>query len=97
LVPETRSFDCRAVTIDTAESKPPCQTAIELADTRFLLADAPTLPLPDCSSSACRCFYKRYDDRRFEERRASHDLHEAVCQVSGIADRRGLENRRDLE
>jgi len=96
-VPETRSVDFRAVIIDSIESNPPCQTAIELADTRFLLAEAPTLPLPDCNSSACRCFYVRYVDRRSEERRASHDLHEAVCQVSGISDRRGLGNRRDLE
>jgi hypothetical protein len=86
--------DFRSVTIHSTASQPPCQTAIDLADQRFLLADAPALPLPGCASNSCRCGFVRYDDRREYHRRASHDMHEAVCHAAGIANRRSFWGRR---
>ena len=84
----------RAVSIDYTDSNPPCQKAIELGQTRFLLAKAPAFPLPDCNSDACRCAYVHHDDRRTEDRRAGHDMHEAVCQAKGIVNRRSARDRR---
>ena len=93
----TLKQDFRSVTIDSTASGAPCQTAIELADERFLLADAPMLPLPGCNSNSCRCGYARQDDRRDFDRRANHDMHEAVCQSTGISNRRSLRNRRGIK
>ncbi len=48
-----------------------CQAARSIADERFLLEDAPMLPLPTCDAETCHCTYKRFDDRRTDIRRAS--------------------------
>ena len=43
-----------------------------LRDTRFLSADAPPLPLPECSSPwRCKCIYVHFADRRTKPRRAT--------------------------
>ena len=48
----------------------PCQAASLLQGTRFLSADAPRLPLPECSLSAsCMCAYRHHEDRRGQPRR----------------------------
>ncbi len=91
---ESQQADFRAVRIDFTDSEPPCRTATELAHQRFLLAEAPMLPLPDCDSGACRCAYVRSQDRRYTDRRAKHDMHEAICQNDGISNRRDMRNRR---
>ena len=42
-----------------------CPAAKELRDKRYLSAEAPSLPLPQCSSpSLCKCVYRHYSDRR---------------------------------
>ena len=47
-----------------------CQAAKELRDTRFLSAEAPALPLAQCSSPRlCKCIYRHYPDRRKALRR----------------------------
>jgi ABC-type nickel/cobalt efflux system permease component RcnA len=57
-----------------------CQEAAELANKRFLSADAPPLPLANCQAAQCHCHYIHYEDRRDEHgsRRnhfgLSHDL-----------------------
>ena len=48
-----------------------CQAVKSIADERFLLEDAPMLPLPTCDAETCHCTYKRFDDRRTDIRRAS--------------------------
>ena len=48
-----------------------CQAAKSIADERFLLEEAPMLPLPTCEAETCHCTYKRFDDRRADIRRAS--------------------------
>ena len=86
--------DFRAVTIDASASDSPCARALELCDTPILMCDAPMLPLPDCDVAECRCASIRHDDRRQLDRRASHRLHEAVCQARGINNRRSPKDRR---
>jgi hypothetical protein len=41
-----------------------CSAVQELAYTRFLASECPSLPLPDCSQKECQCKYIHLDDRR---------------------------------
>jgi len=48
-----------------------CLPAQLLRDKRFLCREAPVFPLPDCTqASDCECKYKRWEDRRQDDRRA---------------------------
>jgi len=48
-----------------------CDAAREIAGRRYLIPDAPQLPLKDCNRfDQCQCKYKKWDDRRHDERRA---------------------------
>lgn len=47
-----------------------CEAVRVLADKRFLPADAPRIPLYDCSSPlTCGCVYRHFPDRRVSARR----------------------------
>ena len=46
-----------------------CAAAVELRDTMFLAAQAPALPLGNCTGEQCACRYEFFDDRRQEDRR----------------------------
>jgi len=47
-----------------------CAAALALQGRRFLGAEAPRLPLPECpSAQTCRCIYRKYSDRRAGPRR----------------------------
>ena len=61
-----------AVTIVTKSSS--CEAARAARNTRYLSAQAPRLPLADCSKpDACPCAYKHHADRRSESRRADDE------------------------
>jgi hypothetical protein len=48
-----------------------CRAAQSLADKRYLCREAPVFPLVDCNKGGeCECKYKRWEDRRQEDRRA---------------------------
>jgi hypothetical protein len=47
-----------------------CEAAHTMRGKRFLSADAPRLPLVQCTSpKSCTCAYKHYEDRRGNPRR----------------------------
>jgi len=47
-----------------------CQAAHAIRATRFLSAEAPRLPLAQCTNSkSCICAYKHHEDRRGQPRR----------------------------
>ncbi len=47
-----------------------CDAVRQIAGTRYLIQDVPQLPLKDCNRfDQCQCRYKKWDDRRQEERR----------------------------
>lgn len=47
-----------------------CAPAQALKGQRYLSADAPRLPVADCTSpEACRCVYRKHEDRRAGPRR----------------------------
>ena len=60
-----------------------CQAAKSIADERFLLEEAPMLPLPTCGAETCHCTYKRFDDRRADIRRASDMGFHMASQLQG--------------
>jgi hypothetical protein len=95
--PRRHERDYRAVGIAWDSSKCPCRMAEELADQRFLLSDAPPLPLPGCEVQVCHCHYQRFQDRRDDDmRRAGHQLHEGVCSQTGVSNRRSRFDRRAI-
>jgi hypothetical protein len=48
-----------------------CQAARAVGKTRYLSAEAPLLPLPQCSTHSCTCHYRHFQDRRRSPRRAA--------------------------
>ncbi len=57
-----------AVSIETVAGC--CNYARALRESRFLSAEAPVLPLPNCPTrDRCRCLYKHHEDRRGQLRR----------------------------
>jgi len=60
-------YHCVTVNAGTAA----CPAALDLKDVRILSADAPRLPMAECTMPAdCRCTYRHHDDRRAGPRRA---------------------------
>jgi hypothetical protein len=49
-----------------------CDAARALEGQRFLVKNAPALPLPGCTAAACACGFGKLSDRRTEGRRLEH-------------------------
>lgn len=71
----------------------PCSAARALAGRVFLAADAPDLPLPDCTAERCRCAFEKRADRRDDARRWSDHGVEATI-TTAIERRTGAGRRR---
>ena len=41
-----------------------CESVAAAEDRRYLIGEAPRLPLPGCDPAACTCKYRHLDDRR---------------------------------
>lgn len=72
-----------------------CGAAKALAGRRFLVGEAPLLPVAGCDAASCDCRYRQHADRRAESRRAadigmSTPFHTGRERRSG-KDRRGPE------
>jgi hypothetical protein len=48
-----------------------CDAAKAMAGQRFLSAEAPILPLPECDVAECNCHFSHYKDRRARNDRRS--------------------------
>ena len=56
--------------VEILSPKTACPAAQDLKGKRFLSSQAPLFPLPQCTrSGACGCVYRKYQDRRAEDRR----------------------------
>ena len=56
-------------------NKNSCEAARAVKSVRYLAAEAPRLPLPDCSSpGSCSCVYRKYPDRRAGPRREDEEI-----------------------
>jgi len=70
----------RAVSV--APTRASCPAAVAIRDKRFLVAEAPTLPLPMCTwPLSCPCKLKTHEDRRARPRRDQADEHKEVRKV----------------
>lgn len=57
--------------VEIVPSRASCVAAQAVRGMRFLSANAPPLPLEQCTQpTACRCTYRKHGDRREEARRA---------------------------
>ena len=66
-----------------------CTDATSLADKRFLLEQAPRMPLRECDAAKCDCRYVRHDDRRVnDDRRAVFCLQTDLYEMAGKSDKR---------
>lgn len=63
----TSAFKAVAIVCDDAVA---CPAARALDGKRFLGAEAPKLPLPDCTTDVCTCTFHHHPDRRKGPRRA---------------------------
>ena len=63
----TDSASFRSVGIDVG--KHCCRAANNIRGERYLINQAPPLPLAACESTQCRCKYIHFADRRTDERR----------------------------
>ena len=84
----------RSVSINTGEA--PCGGARTLAGQRYLLGNAPMLPLADCDAGRCDCRYSHHADRRDRggDRRFMNGLESQLYSTGGeerrvAGDRRG--------
>lgn len=73
-----------------------CEAVKRLPQRRYLVDEAPILPLPDCTLERCTCRYIHHHDRREpeHERRRSLAVAAAVHFRDGINDRRSPRGRR---
>jgi hypothetical protein len=52
-----------------------CEAALAIRGTRFLSAEAPRLPLAQCTTpKSCTCAYKHHPDRRGQPRRKDETM-----------------------
>lgn len=65
---KTDAAHFRAVSI-ASDLEVDCTACKEQRGKRYLMHEAPSLPLPNCDAAHCRCRYVRYPDRREEARR----------------------------
>lgn len=95
-VPDNRiAFPYSAVAIRGPASA--CCASKKLAGERFLAKSPPELPLPDCDSAKCECYFVHFNDRRRESDRRSPfsvNLGSSGSGVYKVERRTGIDRRR---
>jgi hypothetical protein len=84
----------QAVAIQNSENS--CDAAKAMTGRRFLVREAPRLPLDDCDFGDCRCKYANYDDLRSNSERRNPFSHPPITDGTGTfrTERRVLNDRR---
>jgi hypothetical protein len=92
--PTSTTDKYRAVSIQCRESG--CAAARALSEQRFLVKDAPVLPLPDCDKAPCHCSYLHHADQRAadDDRRSVHSLQTELYTRTTEPERRTRRGRR---
>jgi hypothetical protein len=73
-----------------------CAAAQALKGQRYLSADAPRLPLSDCTSAeTCPCVYRKHPDRRAGPRRETDTI--GLRRPSTAPERRSSRGRRSTD
>lgn len=81
--------------VETHSSKNACSSIKKLQGTRFLSAEAPVLPLPDCNEAHCHCDYIHHEDRRTYTRRTELGIQHDMYGQNGELERRGNGRRKE--
>lgn len=84
----------RAVTISCPTNTSCCWIVRKLRGKRYLVSEAPKIPLPGCDSHKCTCQYIKHSDRRIGDRRASDPRYSITGIRSDRERRSGKERRR---
>lgn len=73
-----------------------CQSATTIEGRKFLVPEAPRLPLADCDHGSCKCGYIRHTDRREDdhERRGPPGLKSELYALESGEERRATRGRR---
>lgn len=73
-----------------------CEALETFRDKRFLVRNAPPLPVPSCQAQHCNCRYVHFDDRRMArgDRRGLHGLRSALFSQTDGTERREQRGRR---
>lgn len=76
-----------------------CDSARAINDKRYLLREAPVLPLAGCTSRNCTCRYERHEDRRSSagDRRARESQTTTEYVNEGYLERRLQRGRRSTD
>jgi hypothetical protein len=74
-----------------------CRASKELAGRQFPFAEAPTLPLADCTASLCTCSCRGLVERRKRHRRIQADRRNSIRYLQNHMDRRSPRNRRTID
>ena len=74
-----------------------CEAMAALEDQRFLVEDAPQLPLEACTKERCKCKYLHHQDRRDNDggRRALYGIKTEFYEYTSKQDRRVKNGRRE--
>ncbi|MBT8085636.1 MAG: hypothetical protein HKN35_05050 [Woeseia sp.] len=72
-----------------------CAAARTVNGTRFLSAEAPQLPLPDCDETTCTCRFAHHNDRRAnDDRRSPFQTSAGITLTQTNGERRRKTDRR---
>lgn len=86
----------RWTAVSIAFTSASCEAAHALKDRRYLGADAPRLPLKECTSPAtCPCTYRKHADRRAGPRREEESS--GLRRSSPTPERRASRGRRSSD
>jgi hypothetical protein len=95
--PNPTSTDYRAASLQVEKSS--CAAALDLAGTRFLATEIPSIPLKECDRIGdCPCKFRKYSDRRNDDDRRSNSY--AVDRINASeeeqSNRRAKNDRRKV-
>jgi len=76
-----------------------CEAVEEINGHRFLVEDAPQLPLDACTKERCKCKYLHHQDRRDDDggRRALYGIKSEFYEYTSKQDRRVKNGRRESD
>jgi hypothetical protein len=98
-VPGVESEDSAYAAVSVSCGESACCRAEAIAGIRFLIDEAPRLPMPDCTAETCTCRYFHFRDRRsfLSNRRSGTGLERVPPKALFEQDRRRGPNRRKLK
>lgn len=92
-----RAADSSAASYQALSVVGNCTAARAIGGKRFLVREAPELPLPGCDAATCQCKFAHHDDRRredYDRRQKQNQLRSELYVSDGHRERRVSRGRR---